>query len=253
MKLSFNNHFKMKSFQRTFFFVFILFVCFFSVDTVAQKITKKHDKEIAIKVDKGTLYGSLLVPKSRKKVPVVLLIPGSGPTDRNCNNNMGLKTNAFMYLAEALYENGIASLRVDKRSSGKSMNTFKSSIQKMKFNDFISDAKLWIDTLKNDNRFSKLIVAGHSQGSLVGLVASREKKVDKFISISGAGRSIDQILSDQFNVSFPMYADSTKMFLDSLKHGVYPKKSSFIFETIFYTIPFAIYETMDVLYSIIYY
>jgi pimeloyl-ACP methyl ester carboxylesterase len=84
---------------------------------------------------------------------------------------------------------------------------------------------LWIDTLKKGSFFSEIIVAGHSQGALVGLGASKEKKVDKFISISGAGRSIDEILSDQFNVSFPMYADSIKMFLDSLKHGVYPKKA----------------------------
>ena len=203
----------------------ILFVSFFSVDTIAQKITKKHDKEIALNLDNGTLYGSLLVPKSRKKIPVVLLIPGSGPTDRNCNNNIGIKTNSFMYLAEEFYKNGIASLRVDKRTSGKSSNTFKSSVLKITFNDFISDAGLWIDTLKKDPRFSKIIVAGHSQGALVGLRASLEKKVDKFISISGAGRSIDQILLDQFNISFPMYADSTKMFFDSLKHGVYLKKS----------------------------
>ena len=105
------------------------------------------------------------------------------------------------------------------------LNTFKSSILKITFNDFISDASLWIDTLKKDPRFSNLIVAGHSQGALVGLVASLKKKVDKFISISGAGRSIDQILLDQFNISFPMYADSTKMFFDSIKHGVYLKKS----------------------------
>ena len=66
MKLLFNNHFKMKYFQTT-CFMSILFVSFFSVNTIAQKITKKHDKEITINLDNGTLYGSLLVPKSRKK------------------------------------------------------------------------------------------------------------------------------------------------------------------------------------------
>ena len=215
-----------------------LFCLIFTVSS--QDIAAKYDKEIAIKIDKGTLYGSLLVPKSRKKIPVVLLIPGSGPTDRNCNNYMGLSTNSFIYLSEALFKKGIASLRVDKRTSGKSIGTFKSNIKDIKFDDFISDAKLWIDTLKKDNRFSRLIVAGHSQGSLVGLVASREKKIDKFISISGAGRSIDQILLDQFNVSFPEYADSTKMFLDSLKHGVYMKNAPLFLKQSFapYLLPF---------------
>ena len=110
----------------------------------------------------------------RKKIPIVLLIPGSGPTDRNSNNNMGITTNAFVYLAEALYKNGIASLRVDKRTSGKSINTFKSSILKITFNDFISDASLWIDTLKKDPRFSKLIVAGPVSYTHLTLPTNRE-------------------------------------------------------------------------------
>lgn len=222
------------------FFVNIAFLFCLIFTVSSQDISAKYDKEIAIKIDKGTLYGSLLVPKSRKKIPVVLLIPGSGPTDRNCNNYMGLSTNSFIYLSEALFKKGIASLRIDKRTSGKSIGTFKSNIKDIKFNDFISDAKLWIDTLKKDNRFSRLIVAGHSQGSLVGMVASKEKKIDKFISISGAGRSIDQILFDQFNVSFPKYADSTKMFLDSLKHGVYMKNAPLFLKQSFapYLLPF---------------
>ncbi len=211
----------------------ISFAILFSLNLNSQEIAEKFDKEVSIELEDGTLFGSMLVPKSKKKIPVVLLIPGSGRTDRNCNNQ-GLNTNSFIYLSEALYKKGIASLRIDKRTSGKSLNTFYSSttIKEIKFNDFISDVKIWIDTLKSGNLFSDIIVAGHSQGALVGLVASIDKEVDKFISISGAGRSIDRIMLDQFNAQLPLYADSTKMFLDSLKNGKYMEDApSFLIQT----------------------
>lgn len=197
------------------FFLFALFSVW------GQKITGKHDQELSIVVKEGTLYGSLLVPKSKGKLPVVLLIPGSGPTDRDCNSSVGLNSNAFLLLAEALYKEGIATLRIDKRASGKSLPTFAGSLDSIRFEYFIDDVEKWIDMLKRDARFSEVIVAGHSQGSLVGMVASGNRKVDKFISLAGAGRTIDEVLNDQLLVSFPKFEDTIAMFLDSIKAGSY--------------------------------
>lgn len=211
-------------------FLLVLIIQIISFPDYAQKIASKKDKEVSIELEEGTLYGSLLVPKSKKAVPVVLLIPGSGPTDRNCNSSMGLKSNSFLLLAEELYEKGIATLRVDKRASGKSLETFINSIDSINFFDFSDDAMKWIDFLKEDTRFSKIIVAGHSQGSLVGMLAANNREVDGFISLSGAGRMIQEVLYDQLHDSFnyDVSADTLKMFLDSIQTGTYfndaPKK-----------------------------
>lgn len=195
----------------------------------AQKLAKKKDVEVSIELENGTLMGSMLLPKSKKPLPVVLLIPGSGPTDRNCNSGLGLKSNSFIYIAEALYKKGIATLRVDKRVSGKSAKTFHGKdLLFVQFSDFILDAERWIDTLQNDPRFSSVIVAGHSQGSLVGMVAAKNKSADKFISISGAGRSIDKILNDQLAAGIPKHKDTIPQFLDSIKMGSYMKSAPLI-------------------------
>ena len=189
----------------------------------AQKIANKKDVEVEIVLEQGVLCGSLLVPKGKSPKPVVLLIPGSGPTDRNCNSSIGLRSNSFLHLAEELYEEGIATLRIDKRVSGKSVETFKNSLDSIQFYDFMTDAMEWIQFLKKDERFSKVIVAGHSQGSLVGMLAVSNYPVDGFISLAGAGRPIDQILYDQLksSYSYPSESDTLKMFLDSLRMGSY--------------------------------
>lgn len=187
----------------------------------AQKIANKKDVEVTIETDEGTLYGSLLVPKGKKPKKVVLLIPGSGPTDRDCNSAIGMETNAFLLLAEALYEEGIATLRVDKRASGKSKATFATSLMEIQFDDFIRDTELWIEFLKKDKRFSEITIAGHSQGSLAAMVAGKNKRVDKYISIAGAGEPIDEVLMDQLGTSLPDQRVEIRYFLDSLSAGVY--------------------------------
>lgn len=188
-----------------------------------QKLAQKHDVEVSIELKEGVLYGSLMVPKGKKPKPVVLFIPGSGPTDRNCNSSLGLKSNSFLLLAEELYQEGIATLRIDKRSSGKSFETFKDALDTIKFRDFVNDVTLWIDWLKKDPRFSDVFVAGHSKGALVGNLASLRSEPDGFVSMAGAGRPIGDILIEQIKPSLKTIgaADTLTSFIDSLKLGEY--------------------------------
>jgi uncharacterized protein len=135
-----------------------------------------------------------LAPDKKKKTSVVLFIAGSGSTDRDGNSAM-LKTNTTKLVAEALAENGIASLRYDKVGSGKSKTQLKE--QDFTFQDNINNAKRWIDYLVKDGRFATIIVAGHSEGSLVGMVCAQHTKVDAFISLAGTGRPIDEVIKEQ--------------------------------------------------------
>lgn len=189
----------------------ILFVtAFLSAQTKDTTAT-----DVAIPSSKITVNGTLLVPSNVEYPNLVIFIPGSGPTDRNGNQGQ-LQTNATKYLAEALADKNIATYRYDKSALALAKKKdFKE--EDVTFSDFIIDAKAVISYFKKDNRFSKIIVAGHSQGSLVGMVVAND--ADAFISLDGAGRPIDQILIEQISKQAPFLEKDTQMVLDSLKQG----------------------------------
>jgi hypothetical protein len=94
---------------------------------------------IQLETPTGTIYGTLLEPEqATKPVPVVLLLAGSGPTDRECNQPAS-KTNAYRMIAEALQQNGIASVRFDKRGVGASVDAGTDE-SKLRFEHLVEDA-----------------------------------------------------------------------------------------------------------------
>ena len=169
-----------------------------------------------LKINNDQLFGTLTIPDGIKKCPVALIISGSGPTDRNGNNPM-MKNNSLKMLAEELAKNGIASLRFDKRGIGESK---KSAITEssLVFENYTEDVKSWINFLKQDKRFTQLTVIGHSEGSLIGMIASA--KANKFVSIAGAGESADKLIKTQIaSKSNKQIEDMTFPIIDSLKSG----------------------------------
>ncbi|SOD81827.1 alpha/beta hydrolase [Spirosoma fluviale] len=170
-----------------------------------------------------TLEGTLTIPANAKKaIPVVLIIAGSGPTDRNCNNPYGMKPNTYKMLADSLVNKGIAVARYDKRGSGTNLQAAMKTIKpaEHRFEFFVSDAIGFINQLKDDKRFSTIIIAGHSEGSLVGMLAAEKTKADKFISIAGPGRNIADVLKDQLKAGLSDTLSSVaNTILDSLKAG----------------------------------
>lgn len=180
-----------------------------------KEITFK-ESPIVLKINIDQLYGTLTIPDLSKKCPVALIIAGSGPTDRNGNNPM-MKNNSLKMLAEVLAKNGIASLRYDKRGIAESKAAAPSEAG-LVFENYTEDAKSWINLLKQDKRFSKVIVIGHSEGSLIGMIAGA--KADKFISIAGAGDAADKILKTQISSKgMKQIEDMTFPIIDSLKNG----------------------------------
>jgi pimeloyl-ACP methyl ester carboxylesterase len=146
-----------------------------------------------LQTSSGELSGTLTVPILKGTFPVALIIAGSGPTDRN-GNNPQMKNNSLQMLAHELAAIGIASLRYDKRGIGESAPAMISEEQ-LRFENYVEDAKAWAAQLKTDPRFRKLIVIGHSEGSLIGMLACEQ--ADAFVSLAGAGRPIDVILKEQ--------------------------------------------------------
>lgn len=133
-----------------------------------------------------SLHGTLLVPANTRP-PVVLIIAGSGPFDRDGNSPvLPGKNNSLKYLAEALAERGIASLRYDKRGIGQSAVVGRNESD-LRFDHFVDDALAWGTKLRADRRFSSLIVIGHSEGSLIGMLAAPKIPADGVVSIAGLG------------------------------------------------------------------
>lgn len=139
------------------------------------------------------VQGTLWLPENQKQPPLVILLTGSGPNDRDGNSPM-TKNDSHKQLAKVLLENGIATYRYDKR--------VVTQIKKKKvdpdtsFDDFVTDAASVVAYFENDNRFSKIILTGHSQGSLVAMLAVNEN-VDGFISLAGSGEEIDKVIVAQ--------------------------------------------------------
>ncbi|HKB81356.1 MAG TPA: alpha/beta hydrolase [Thermoanaerobaculia bacterium] len=156
-----------------------------------------------LKTPTGTLYGTLLVPPAKAPVPVVLLISGSGPTDRNGNSAALPGANdSLKMLAEGLAANGIASLRYDKRGIAASREAMTAE-KDLRFDTYVDDAAAWTDHLAHERRFSSVIIAGHSEGALIGLLAAERGKAAAYVSIAGVGRPASAVLRDQLAGKLP--------------------------------------------------
>lgn len=173
------------------------------------------ETKVTLETKSGNIEGVLSVPVKGKGMPVALIIAGSGATDRDGNDPM-MKRNSLKMLAAALLERGIATLRYDKRGIGASRSAGKAEAD-LRFDDYVNDAKGWIELLKKDKRFSKVVVIGHSEGSLIGMIAG--KGADKFVSIAGAGQSADKLIHDQLMAQPKQVQDMAFPLLDSLADG----------------------------------
>lgn len=151
----------------------------------------------------GTLHGTLELPSGRGPFPVALIIAGSGPTDRNGNDeSLGLDTDCYKLLARYLVQRGVASLRYDKRGAGDDV-ALALPEDRLRFESYVSDAVAWSERLRHDSRLATLTVVGHSEGSLIGMLAARRIPADGFVSIAGAGERASKLILTQLKANAP--------------------------------------------------
>lgn len=176
------------------------------------KLNAQNYKENNISIN-DNIYGSIVEPKSRSNSNLVIFIGGSGPIDRDGNQSF-MKCDMFKKLAYSLSEKGISSFRYDKRVV---TQIRKGKLdKKITFDDFVSDAIAIIDFF--ESKYNSIVIAGHSQGSLVGLLSIKDG-VSGFISLSGAGRTIDMVIEDQISKTAPMLLEDTKNIFKILRSG----------------------------------
>jgi len=145
----------------------------------------------------GTLHGTLLAPQGGPAVPVVLIHPGSGPTDRDGNSPLlAGKNNSLRLLAEGLAARGIATLRIDKRGIAESAAALGTEAD-LRLETLAADAAAWLELLRRDPRFDRVIVLGHSEGALIGALAAADAQAEGYISVAGPARRGSDILRRQ--------------------------------------------------------
>lgn len=140
--------------------------------------------------------GTLSYPQFEEKIPLVIYVHGSGNVDRNGNQpGTYVQANYIKTLADSLNANGIAFYRYDKRTAT------QANLPKLKgitLNDFVADAKIAVELYQTDSRFSGIHLIGHSQGSLIAMLAITDA-VKSYTSIAGPSTSIDKTLLMQLN------------------------------------------------------
>lgn len=150
-------------------------------------------KEENLSIDQFT-DGTLSLPENAEAKSLVIFIQGSGPVNRDGNAPM-MKNDGMKKMAHALAEQGIASFRFDKRIF--KMDRLRIKEEDLRFEDFVTDVNSIVKHFRNQGQFEKIIIAGHSEGSLIGILAALETNVDAYISLAGAGRPIHEIVVEQ--------------------------------------------------------
>ena len=191
-----------------------LFIC---VITMSSTLAQKSDT-VSIQLLGGQLEGTMTIADTTKLTTVAYIIPGSGSNDRN-GNSENMIINELLMLSDSLISKGVSTLRVDKRMSG---NSFFENVteEEVTFDDFVADARLWVDFLEEQKRFSEIIILGHSQGSLVAILAAQDNdKVDAVVNLAGAGRPIDEGIREQVYNRLPIAQKQLDPILDKLVKG----------------------------------
>ena len=189
------------------------FILLFFISLEAFSQEKNYDS-LQVSID-PEVQGTLLSPKGENQPPLAILIAGSGPTDRDGNQAL-FKNNSLKYLAEGLSQKGIATFRYDKRVIAQ-INNATVQEEKMTFEDEVNDALLVVNHFKD--KYKKIILIGHYEGALIGLLVAQKVVVSKFVSISGAGNSSATLIEEQIGKNAPQLKEESQKIISQLRKG----------------------------------
>lgn len=189
---------------------FTTYIIITIIGTLAS-LAQVKSEEILIKNGIIELPGTLSFTETN--TPLIIWVHGSGPVDRNGNQPaQNVKANYIKQFRDSINKENIAFFSYDKRTANKNNSKL---LANTKITDFALDVERIIKYFKNDKRFSKIILIGHSQGSLIAMMASKE--VDKYISIAGTGEQIDATIIKQITKNNPTLAIAAQKQFDTLR------------------------------------
>lgn len=143
----------------------------------------------------GALAGTLIETGAAN--PAVLIIPGSGPTDRDGNNPLGVTAASYRLLAEALADKGVSSLRIDKRGMFGSKAALANA-NAVTIADYAADVHAWIKVMQQQTGRDCIWVLGHSEGGLVALAAAQQEDgICGLLLVAAPGRKLQDVMREQ--------------------------------------------------------
>jgi len=191
-----------------------------SLALAAALTVSPTETPVALPGQPAPLHGTLLTPDGAPRA-VAVMLPGSGPTDRNGDSPLGVRAASTRLLAEALGQQGIASIRYDKRGIGESQAAATDEAD-LRFDDMATDARAWAAEAVAKTGLPCAWLIGHSEGALVALVAAQASgtPVCGLVLIAGAGRPAGAVLREQLNAALPEALKPAAMSaLDDLEAG----------------------------------
>ncbi|MES0808110.1 alpha/beta fold hydrolase [Roseibium sp. SCPC15] len=178
------------------------------------------DEEMTLRGPKGLLHGAYI--HAEENLATVLIIPGSGPIDRDGNGGFGIRSNVYKLLAQGLAESGISSLRIDKRGMYSSSSAIEDG-NKVTIEDYAGDVSRWSTILSSKSGHDCVWLLGHSEGGLVALktVESGNTPVCGLLLAAVPGRPLGELMREQLKANpanAPLLKDAFRI-LDNLEAG----------------------------------
>ncbi len=158
---------------------------------------------VVLPSEPAPLHGTLLTPEGPARA-VAVILPGSGPTDRDGNNATGIVSATYRLLAEGLAGQGIATVRIDKRGIGESVHAAGREAD-LRFSHYVEDARAWAAATAERTGQPCVWLIGHSEGALIALAAVEggNDRVCGLVLLSGAGRRARLVLEEQLGPHLP--------------------------------------------------
>jgi len=170
---------------------------------IVAATTNASAAEIRLSIEglSGALQGTLAAPDGGPKAPVAIVIPGSGPTDRDGNNPLGVTAGMYRLLAEALAAKGVSTIRIDKRGMFGS-SAAAADADNVRMTDLADDVRAWGQEAQRRSSARCAWLIGHSEGSLVALITAQQPEgICGLILVAGAGRKMGDILREQLKAN----------------------------------------------------
>jgi pimeloyl-ACP methyl ester carboxylesterase len=188
----------------------------FRPDAASAYALDPNGEDVAV----AGLCGTLRKPSGVDRPPVVLLVAGSGPTDRN-GNQAGREPSELRQIAEALAERGIASLRYDKRAVGRSFVPAGFREQDLVIDNFVDDAASWVAWLNQRPDLGPVIVAGHSEGGVIAILLAKRVPVAGIVLLATPGRRLGETTREQLRAAGlpPAILEEALTILAALERG----------------------------------
>jgi uncharacterized protein len=168
----------------------------FAAGGVAHAASVGVDREVTIDGGLARLHGSLRTAEHPTTGAAMLMLMGSGQSDRNANGPPSLHTDGSRMIADELAARGITTLRIDKRCVGASAPACPRE-EDLRVQTYVDDAVAWVRFLRAQPGVSCVVVYGHSEGAMFAALVAAETPVCGVVSASGPGRPFDEVIQAQ--------------------------------------------------------